>query len=284
MFDDEFDTTMTGETSLKKLIELTVRGGWPQLIDKPIEASALAVRGYVDRMIDDAAGLDDITRDRNKLLMAFRSLSRHESTLAHASKITADILDSENDGSTEFNKSPSITDKTMREYVDVFNRLFLIENQIAFSLNPKSGLRVGKMPKRHFTDPSLAIAALGLNVDMLYSDLKLYGLYFEAMCERDLSIYIESIGGKLFHYRDHNNREVDAVAELPDGRYALFEIKLGTREIESAAENLIKIRDIWKSKGIDRMPEFMCIICGMSNAAYRRSDGIFVVPITALGP
>ena len=119
---------------------------------------------------------------------------------------------------------------------------------------------------------------------MLYSDLKLYGLYFEAMCERDLSIYIESIGGKLFHYRDHNNREVDAVAELPDGRYALFEIKLGTREIESAAENLIKIRDIWKSKGIDRMPEFMCIICGMSNAAYRRSDGIFVVPITALGP
>ncbi|TQS76853.1 ATP-binding protein [Candidatus Methanarcanum hacksteinii] len=284
MFDDEFDTTMTGEISLKKLIELTVRGGWPQLIDKPIEASALAVRGYVDRMIDDAARLDDITRDRNKLLMAFRSLSRHESTLAHASKITADILDSENDGSTEFNKSLSITDKTMREYVDVFNRLFLIENQFAFSLNPKSGLRVGKMPKRHLTDPSLAIAALGLNVDMLYSDLKLYGLYFEAMCERDLSIYIESIGGKLFHYRDHNNREVDAVAELPDGRYALFEIKLGTREIESAAENLIKIRDIWKSKGIDRMPEFMCIICGMSNAAYRRSDGIFVVPITALGP
>ena len=82
MFDDEFDTTMTGEISLKKLIELTVRGGWPQLIDKPIEASALAVRGYVDRMIDDAARLDDITRDRNKLLMAFRSLSRHESTLA----------------------------------------------------------------------------------------------------------------------------------------------------------------------------------------------------------
>ena len=159
MFDDEFDTTMTGEISLKKLIELTVRGGWPQLIDKPIEASALAVRGYVDRMIDDAARLDDITRDRNKLLMAFRSLSRHESTLAHASKITADILDSENDGSTEFNKSLSITDKTMREYVDVFNRLFLIENQFAFSLNPKSGLRVGKMPKRHFTDPSLAIAA-----------------------------------------------------------------------------------------------------------------------------
>ncbi|WP_400150191.1 ATP-binding protein [Candidatus Methanarcanum hacksteinii] len=148
MFDDEFDTTMTGEISLKKLIELTVRGGWPQLIDKPIEASALAVRGYVDRMIDDAARLDDITRDRNKLLMAFRSLSRHESTLAHASKITADILDSENDGSTEFNKSLSITDKTMREYVDVFNRLFLIENQFAFSLNPKSGLRVGKMPKR----------------------------------------------------------------------------------------------------------------------------------------
>ncbi|MDO5838499.1 MAG: AAA family ATPase, partial [Methanomassiliicoccales archaeon] len=138
MFDDEFDTTMTGEISLKKLIELTVRGGWPQLIDKSIEASALAVRGYVDRMIDDAARLDDITRDRNKLLMAFRSLSRHESTLAHASKITADILDSENDGSTEFNKSLSITDKTMREYVDVFNRLFLIENQFAFSLNPKS--------------------------------------------------------------------------------------------------------------------------------------------------
>ncbi len=284
MFDGRLERTMTGDVSLMGLIGLTVRGGWPQLIGKSLEASALAVRGYVDRLIDDAARLDDITRDRNKIAMAFRSLSRHESTLAHMSRISADILDMENDGSTEFNKGLSITDKTMREYVDVFDRLFLIENQTAYSPNLKSELRVGKMPKRHLTDPSLAIAALGLDADMLYSDPKLYGLYFEAMCERDLDIYIGSMGGRLFHYRDHNNREVDAVAELRDGRYALFEIKLGTREIDDAAENLIRIRDMWGSKGVDRMPEFMCVICGMSNAAYRRNDGVYVVPITALGP
>ncbi len=284
MFDGRLERTMTGDVSLMGLIGLTVRGGWPQLIGKSPEASALAVRGYVDRLIDDAARLDDITRDRNKIAMAFRSLSRHESTLAHASRISADMPDMENDGSTGFNKGLSITDKTMRGYVDVFDRLFLIENQTAYSPNLKSELRVGKMPKRHLTDPSLAIAALGLDAHMLYADPKLYGSYFEAMCERDLDIYIRSMGGRLFHYRDHNNREVDAVAELRDGRYALFEIELGTREIDDAAENLIRIREIWQGKGVDRMPEFMCVICGMSNAAYRRNDGIYVVPITALGP
>ena len=273
LFDNKLETKMTGDVSLKRLVDLTVRGGWPRLIGKTPSASALAVRRYVDDLMDEASRLDSITRNKEKITMAFRSLSRHESSLAHVNRMCAEMDD-----------DLCITDKTMREYVDVFDRLFLIENQTAYSPNLKSELRVGKMPKRHLTDPSLAIAALGLNADMLYSDPKLYGLYFEAMCERDLDIYIKRMDGRLFHYRDHNNREVDAVAELRDGRYALFEIKLGTKEIDDAAENLIRIRDLWKSKGVDRMPEFMCVICGMSSAAYRGADGVYVVPITALGP
>ena len=177
-----------------------------------------------------------------------------------------------------------ISDDTVGEYISVLDRMCLIENQEAFNLNLRSSIRVGKTPKRHLTDPALAISALGLTKDVLLNDLNTYGFMFEAMCERDLQIYAYVNGGKLNHYRDGKGREIDAVVEMPDGRWGAFEIKLGARKIEEGAENLEKIDELIRNDPKGRPPESLAVICGLSSATYMRDDGVYVIPITSLGP
>jgi len=158
----------------------------------------------------------------------------------------------------------------------------LLEEQPAYAANLRSSRRVLKSPKRHFTDVSLAVAALKATPEMLMNDLNTFGFLFEALCEHDLRIYAESNNGQLFHYRDEKNNEVDAIVELPDGTWGAFEIKLGAHQIDGAANELLKMKAIMEKEG--RAPSVMCVICGMTNMAYKREDGVLVVPITALKP
>ena len=141
-----------------------------------------------------------------------------------------------------------------------------------------------QLDKRHLTDPALAISVLGLSKEMLLNDLKTFGLMFEAMCERDLQVYAYVNDAKLYHYRDGKGREIDAIIEMPDGRWGAFEIKLGADRIEEGAESLKAMDNLIRNDPNGRSPEFMAVICGMSSAAYRREDGIYVMPITSLGP
>ena len=122
-----------------------------------------------------------------------------------------------------------------------------------------------------------------MTVESLLSDLKTFGFLFEALCERDLRVYAESFGGKLFHYQDYKQKEIDAVIEMPDGSWTAMEIKLGANQIDAAAQNLLSLKAAFEKDGV-RPPAQLCVLCGMSNAAYRRPDGVFVVPITALRP
>lgn len=131
-------------------------------------------------------------------------------------------------------------------------------------------------------DPSLACALLKLTPAALLNDLETLGFMFEALCERDLRIYAESFGANLYHYQDYKNREIDAVIELPDGNWCAFEIKLGANQIDQAAESLLKIKQEFEEDKKSVPPSVLCVICGLSNAAYKREDGVFVVPITAL--
>ena len=166
-------------------------------------------------------------------------------------------------------------------YLDVFNRLFLLDNQQPFSSNIRSSVRIKQAEKRHFCDPALACALLKATPQRLIGDLETFGFLFEALCERDLKIYAESFGGGVYHYQDYSGREIDAVVEMPDGRWCAFEIKLGANQIEKAAENLVSLRDsIQENGGV--APSVLCVICGMTNAAYVLPNGVFVVPITAL--
>ena len=266
--------TLTGEVNLHDLVYYVVRGGWPGNLGVSKEDAQLLPASYINAIIDDdAQRIDDIKYDRNKMLLLLRSLARNESTTAAQSKLLSDIKDFDDE---------HIDRSTVSQYLDVFSRMFLLDNQLPFSSNLRSSVRVKQAEKRHFCDPALACALLKATPEKLLGDLNTLGLMFEAMCERDLRIYADSFGANLFHYQDYQNREIDAVIELYDGSWCAFEIKLGANQIDEAAKKLISIRDdIAKSKdGVP--PAVLCIICGMSNAAYQRPDGVFVVPITAL--
>ena len=264
---------LTGEVDLRDLASYIVRGGWPGNINTPIENASLLPQSYLDAILDDdSQRIDDKKYDTAKMRLLLRSLARNESTTASKNKLLNDIKSFDEE---------CIDADTITTYLDVFNRLFLLDNQLPFSSNIRSSVRVKQAEKRHFCDPALACALLKATPERLISDLETFGFMFEALCERDLKIYAESFGANVFHYQDYQNREIDAVVELNDGSWCAFEIKLGANQIDKAAQSLISLRDdIISSGGI--APSILCVICGLSNAAYQRPDGVFVVPITAL--
>lgn len=264
---------MTGEVSLRDLAYYTVRGGWPGNLNVAPENASLLPQSYLDAILDDdSQRIDGKKYDVTKMRLLLRSLARNESTTATKKKLLNDIREFDDE---------AIDMDTIATYLDVFDRLFLLDNQLPFSANIRSSVRVKQAEKRHFCDPALACALLKATPDKLIGDLETFGFLFEALVERDLKIYAESFGANLYHYQDYNNKEIDAVVELKDGKWCAFEIKLGANQIDKAATELVALRnDIEKNGGV--APSVLCVICGLSNAAYVRPDGVFVVPITAL--
>lgn len=159
-----------------------------------------------------------------------------------------------------------------------------MEDQPAYSPNYRSPVRVGKNPKRHYVDLSLAIVALEMDSELLKHDLNTFGFMFESLCERDLRIYVQTFRGKIYHYRDHSGREMDAILEIPGGRWGAFEIKLGSNQTDEATQSLKKTTEFIQNDGGAKPPEFLCVISGTEGFAHRRPDGAYVVPICMLGP
>ena len=267
---------LIGEVDIHNLIDYIIRGGWPGNQETPIESAGLLPKEYITGVVDDEVHrIDDIQRDKRKVELLLKSLARNESTTVTNNTIASDIkaIDDE-----------EIDKNTVSIYMDIFNRLFLTDNQKPFSSNIRSAIRVKQAEKRHFADPSLACALLGATPEKLLGDLNTLGFLFEALCERDLRIYAESFDAELYHYQDYNNNEIDAVIELPDSQWCALEIKLGANQIDAAATNLLEIKRQISEDPKGKPPAVLCVLCGMTNAAYQRPDGVFVVPITALKP
>lgn len=272
----EVTTAMTDEVDLTKLIELIIRGGWPGSLGLPLKQAMLLPAEYLNAVIDDDVyRIDGTRRDTQKMRLLLRSLARNESTTVTNRTLMRDIkaVDDED-----------IDGDTVSAYLDIFKRLFITDNQPPFAAGIRSSVRIKQAEKRHFSDPSLACALLRATPAGLIGDLETLGFLFEALCERDLRIYAESFDANLYHYQDYQNQEIDAVIELADGQWCAFEIKLGANQIDTAAENLLKIKRQIEEDPRGKPPAVLCVLCGMSNAAYRRADGVFVVPITALKP
>lgn len=271
---EEMTPAMTGEVKLEKLIELIIRGGWPGAINLSVEQAALLPAEYLNAVIDDDVyRIDGIKRNTMKMRLLLRSLARNESTTATNKKLKNDIKEQDDE---------DIDVDTVKDYLDILERLFLTDNQPPFSTGVRSSVRVKQAVKRHFSDPSLACSLLNVTPARLLGDLETLGFLFEALCERDLKIYADSFGGTLYHYQDYQNREIDAVIELSDGQWCAFEIKLGANQIDAAANNLLMIKKQFEDDPKGKPPAVLCVLCGMANAAYQRPDGVFVVPITAL--
>ncbi len=270
---NEIQAKMTGEVPLENIIDYIVRGGWPANQEVPLKQASYLPKEYINAILDDDVyRIDGIKRDRHKMDLLMRSLARNESTTVTNKRIKNDIKEIDDE---------DIDVETVSSYLDILNRLFLIDNQKPYEKKLRSSIRVKQAEKRHLVDPSLAVAMLKATPEMLVNDLNTLGFLFEALVERDLKIYAETFDAQLFHYQDYNNREMDAVIQMPNGDWCGFEIKLGAHQIEEAAQSLLKIKNEIIADGKEG-PKSLCVICGLSNAAYRREDGVLVVPITAL--
>lgn len=262
------------EVSLEKLATYIVRGGWPENISVNDKNAHLMPRSYMENVInEDLNNLDDgIEYDKHKTELLLRSLARNESTTVSDSSLLKDMIAQDNG---------AMSRNTIAKYLGALDRLFIFNNQTPFSPHLRSSLRVKQSEKRHFSDPAMACALLNITPEKLLGDLNTFGFLFESLVEHDLSVYAQSFGAKLFHYQDYKNNEIDAVIELENGDWCAFEIKLGAKKIDEGADNLIKVcQDIEAHGG--KLPKVKCVICGLSNAAYQRPDGVYVVPITAL--
>lgn len=268
------ETKMLSDIQLEKLAYYIVRGGWPANISAGINEAHIMPISYVDTLIDENINsVDDETRySTSKFKLLLRSLARNESTTASELSLLNDIIGHEKE---------NMSRNTLGKYLDKLNRLFVTNNQLPFSANLRSSLRVKQFEKRHFSDPAIACALLNITPKKLMQDLNTFGLLFEALVVRDLGIYAQSFGAKLFHYQDYKNNELDAVIELDNGEWCAFEIKLGCNKIDEGANSLIRTcLEIEKNGG--KPAKIKCVICGLSNAAYQRKDGVYVVPVTSL--
>lgn len=282
LFDDrqaEIDGA-SSDLSIEQLIFAACRGGWPASLDNMSDkAKLLIAKDYLNIICEeDVSRVDGRRRNPTLARMILRSYARNLCTLAKKTSLLADV-------STEMEGTAM---STFDDYLEALEKLFVIEDVEAWNpaLRSKTTIRKGK--KRCFLDPSIAVAALGASPNSLESDLNTFGFIYECLCIRDLKAYSQALGGRLSYYHDRTGLEADAVLHLDDGRYALIECKLGSREIEEAAEHLLELKRLIQEKnetlGI-KMPEpvFLMVLTG-GEMAYRRKDGVAVVPIGCLKP
>jgi predicted AAA+ superfamily ATPase len=258
--------------TIERLAFVLARGGWPEAIGVEDEQYALkTVYNYVDSVVhQDMSQIDGIQRNPDRVYALLRSIARNISTQANTQTLVGD-LKSNNEG---------ISEKTINEYLNALKSLFVVEDLPAWGPHLRSKRAIRTTAKRHFTDPSIAVAALRANGSRILQDIKTFGYLFESLCIRDLRIYAESLDGSLYHYRDQHGVKVDAIILLRDERWAAVEIKLGAGEIEEAAEKLIAF-----SQNIDTdktpPPSFLMVMTG-TQYAFQMGNGVWVVPIGCL--
>ena len=264
--------------SFEELLFVICRGGWPDIFTiNEKEDQLLVSKSYIDIICNsDVYNIDNVKRDSGIAKEILKSYSRNISTLASDKTILKDIT----------SNYKSINNKTLTAYIEAFKKLFLIMNVKSWTPNIRSASAMRTSDKREFVDPSIATASLNLTPQKLLNDFETLGLIFETLCIRDLRVYASKLGGNILYYHDKYDLEVDCIIDLDDGNYALIEFKLGTKEIDKGAENLLKLENIIKNKKRDGKthipePSFLAVITG-SDFAYTRKDGVKVIPISCL--
>ena len=271
LFDGAGEITGLSTLTVEKLALALARGGWPASIGEKESIARRRVNDYVDAVINiDISRVDGVEKNPARVRALMRSLARNVATMATIATLRRDIS----------GDSDAISDKTIGMYLNALRRIFVIEDLPAWSpaLRSKTALRTS--PKRHFIDPSIATAALRAGPESLLNDFNTFGLLFESLCIRDLRVYAQANDGEVFHYLDKSGLESDAIIQLHDGRWGAVEIKMGAREIDMAAAHLLALRDKI-DLGKMRPPAFLMVLTA-TDLAYRREDGVLVVPIGCL--
>lgn len=270
----DFEIFGTNALDIDSVAWLICRGGWPRAttIDKEV-ALDMAYRYYEAVVNNDISRVDNVRRDAERTKRILRSLARNQCAQVSVNTICADI---------EGNDSVSANRITVSSYIEALKKMFVLENSPAWNPNLRSRTAIRSSDTLYFSDPSIGVAALGVGPNDLINDLNTMGLFFESMCVRDLRVYADALDGTVYHYRDSNGLECDAVLHLRDGSYGLIEIKLGgEKNIEDAAENL-KLLSSKIDTSKTKAPSFLMVLTGTSKYALRRQDGVYVVPVGCL--
>lgn len=269
-----FDIFGTNSLNIDAIAWLICRGGWPRAatINKEV-ALDMAYQYYEAVVNNDISRIDNVKRDAERTKRILRSIARNQCAPISINTICADI---------ENNDASAANRQTITSYIDALKKIFVLEDSPAWNPNLRSKTAIRSSETRYFSDPSIGAAALGIGPNDLINDLNTMGLFFEAMCVRDLRVYADALDGAIYHYRDSNGLECDAVLHLRNGDYGLIEIKLGgEKKIEEGAQNLKLLAskiDTLKMKA----PSFLMVLTGTSKYALRREDGVYVVPIGCL--
>lgn len=274
LFDGEEEVADVAPLDVEDIARVLCRGGWPAAVT----AGAAPVPGrlartYVEGLIDsDVARMDGVLRNSTRMRALMRAYARHVSTQASQTTIAADLA--VNDG--------AMAPNTVSDYLDALSRAYVVEDLPAWNPALRSKTAIRTSPTRHFVDPSIGAAVMRWTPADLLRDFEAFGLQFESLCVRDLRVYAEAIDGAVFHYRDKTGLEADAVIVLADGRWAPIEVELGSRQLDEAATHLRRLRE---RVDADRMgePSFLAVVTAGATA-YRRDDGVLVIPLACLRP
>ncbi len=273
LFDEEFIGTQASGLTLNDMIEQVCIGGWPRFISLTPDDAQENMQAYLKEITHaDIQRVDGVKRDPKRIERVLRSYARHISTQVQTSTIVSDV----------YRGSATDNLKTINGDLKVLVRLMIIEELPAWAPHLRSRNTLRKSATRHFVDPCLATAMLGASPTKLLKDLNFFGLLFESLVLKDLRVYSQPLRAELSHYRDDKDLEVDIIIVLPDGRWAGVEVKLGTAWIDEGASNLLKMADRVDQK-INGAPTFLAVVTASGNA-YKRQDGVLVLPIGVLGP
>lgn len=259
---------------IEQLAFLICRGGWPLAIDMEREIALDQAFDYVESVEKrDISKVDGVERDAVRVHRLLRSLARNQGSQASLGTIKADLT---------ANEADTLSEDTIASYCKALKEIFVVEDSEAWNPNLRSKTAIRTRDTHYFTDPSIATAALGIGPDDLVNDLNTFGLFLETMAVRDLRVYAEALNGKVYHYRDKNGLECDAVVHLRDGRYGLVEIKLGGDELINEGVETLKTLASKIDSTKMKEPSFMMVLTGVGTYAYKREDDVYVVPIGCL--
>lgn len=268
LFAGNIDVESMSNLTIEKIAYAICRGGWPSSISMKSAAALQVATNYVESVINmDVSRVDGVEKNPERVRLLLRSLARNIATLTTQQTILADIE------ATDM----TLSDKTLAMYLNALRRIFVVEDVPAWQPSLRSKTAIRSASKRCFVDPSIATAVLRANPDSILEDFELFGFLFEALCIRDMRIYADANDGDLFHYRDQSGLESDMIVRLRNGKWGAVEVKLGNKQIEDAAKNLIALKSKINSEKMGE-PSFLMILTG-GEYAYRRGDGVLVVPI-----
>lgn len=274
IFDGNLDIAGISHIDLPRMAFITCRGGWPSAIDMSEDIALDQAFDYIEAVEHrDIQRVDGVARNPARVHRLLRSYARHQGGQVTNAAIREDLIE---------NEGESFDADTLASYIKALKNIFVIEDVEAWNPNLRSKTAIRTSDTRYFTDPSIATAAMGIGPNDLISDLNTFGLIFETLCIRDLRTYAEALNGNVYHYRDKNGLECDAVIHLRDGRYGLIEIKLGgDKLINEGASTLQALADKIDTDKMKK-PSFLMVLTATGNYAFKREDGVLVVPIGCL--